>query len=256
MSNIISVVEISSRRSERLKDIVVENMIRPTDIVGCNETMQLFVADRGGGRHVIWRIDLKRGDQMISEFMQTQDYMPWTLSLSRGRRLIVTPWRDQSLLLYDVVDGRLLERIQLPGFMFPHHAIETKRGTFIVCHSGVRRSDEGEWIEDEDHDGVSEVDREGHVIRSFGGRRGKGQHQVNLGYDGHMAIDSVGQVLVADSGNDRILLLSEELKFDRILLHKKRGDFNSRPNRLYYDEQNKRSIVGLNDGDINIYEWK
>ena len=76
-----------------------------------------------------------------------------------------------------------------------------------------------------------------------------------------MAIDSFGRVLVADKGNDRILLLSEELKFDCILLDNKRGDFNDRSPwsetvRLYYDDQNKQLMVGLGDGHINIYEWK
>ena len=126
-----------------------------------------------------------------------------------------------------------------------------------MCHTGGRRSDEGRWIEDEDHDGVSEVDREGHVIRSFGGRRGKGQHQLALEYfGGHIAIDSFGRVLVADWGNDRILLLTEHLEFDRVLLDKERGDFNSRPKRLYYDEQNKQLMIGFGDGGVNIYEWK
>ena len=124
-----------------------------------------------------------------------------------------------------------------------------------MCHTGGRRSDEGRWIEDEDHDGVSEVDREGHVIRSFGGRRGDGQHQLNSPW--HMAIDSVGRVLVADYGNRRILLLSEELKCDRILLDKKRGDFDGGPFRLYYDERNQQLMVGFFDKDIiKIYEWK
>ena len=238
---------MNSGRSERLKDIVVKNMKWPHDIVGCNETMQLFVADRHWSAGVIWRIDLKRDDQMSSAFIQTRDYTPWTLSLSRGR-LIVTPYQRQSLFVYDVVDGRLLERIQLPEFMDPRHAIETKRGTFIVCHTGRRR--------DANHDGVSEVDREGHAIRSFGGRRGEGQHQLNLDDGGHMAIDSFGRVLVADKGNDRIVLLTEHLEFNRILLDKKRGDFNSTPGRLYYDEKIKQLLIGFRDGKVNIYEWK
>ena len=240
-SNIIRVFEINGGRSERLKDIVVENMNVPNDIVGCKETLQLFVADyRAGRRGVIWRIDLKRYDQMSSGFIQTQDYKPWRLSLSRGRRLIVTPFERQPLFVYDVVDGRLLERIQLPGFMWPRHAIETKRGTFIVCHEG------------EDHDEVSEVDREAHVIRSCW----YCQHQLKLYIGGHMAIDLSERVLVADWGNARILLLTEHLEYDRILIDKKRGDFNSKLNRLYYDEQNKQLMIGFDDGEVNIYEWK
>ena len=257
-SNIISVFA-NSRPAEQLKDIVVNDMKEPIDMVGCNETLKLFVSDYD----VIWRIDLKTNDQiqLISDFIKTTENALWTLSLSRGR-LVVTADGAQSFFVYDIFDGQLLERIQLQSFVsHPQHAIRTRRGTFIVCFSAPR-SDDGHWTEDEDedHDQVSEVDGEGHVVRSLRGQRGDaGQHRFTIPW--YLTIDSFGRVLVAEINSElnsgRIVLLTEDLKFDRILLDEKRGDFtSSSPVSPCYCERHKQLAVGLNDGNVNIYEWK
>src|SRR5664279_4871860 len=130
------VVFANNHPFERLEDIVVKGMQEPRDIVACSDTMQLFVSDwlyEG----VIWRVDVKSTDK-VNKFIETE-YTPDTMSVT-SRRLLVTPlYADRWLRVYDVVDGKLLQRVELPSFMNPWHAVETQRGTFIVCHTGQPR---------------------------------------------------------------------------------------------------------------------
>ena len=80
---------------------------------------------------------------------------------------------------------------------------------------------------------MSEVDVHGEVLRSF----------VDVGLPRHLSLDSVGHVLVADSGNNRILLLNSQLQLQRVLV-----DTNSQvklcdPIRLCYNELTSQLYV-------------
>ena len=84
-------------------------------------------------------------------------------------RLIGTPHDGESLFLYSC-DGEELNQIKLPPYMWPTHAVETYRNTFLVSHlNHLNRvcSDE----QQEEHN-VTEVDVIGQVIRAFNGRHG------------------------------------------------------------------------------------
>ena len=236
-------IKVFSRFADELEDIVVENMEYPTDIVGNSETMKLYVADTIGS--TIWRIDLA-ADNHVSEFVDIEDHVSLSLSLSPRYRLCVTSACSKSVFVYDAISGQQLEHVELPSFMWLRNATETRRGTFILCHRG--RDAAGE--DNADHDRVSEVDRVGRVIRSYGDRHGCVQHQLNLQ---HLAMDSFGRVLVADPNFNRIVLLTEELEFNRILLEGKRGDFHGWPVRLSFNEEDEYLVVGMKDGTINVF---
>jgi hypothetical protein len=76
----------------------------------------------------------------------------------------------------------------------------------------------------------------------------------------HLALDSVGRLLVLDCDNCRVVLLAEHLQFIQNLLDKERlGD--SRPMRLSYNKNNNRLAVGLNyKSQVKIFDcnayWK
>ncbi len=89
-----------------------------------------------------------------------------------------------------------------------------------------------------------------------------------LNYPQYLSIDSDDQVFVADTGNDRVILLDSDLKWKCILCPTK--DEEERkirfPWRLCYDEEKKQLIVGgaggiaftkvaANDEDfgVNVY---
>lgn len=221
---------------QQLQDIVVEGLTGPIDIVACSNTAQLFVADWRDDGGVIWRIDVAANT--AGEWLRIP-YKPWTMSLTSGR-LVVRPIGEKALYIYNVADGQLMERIPLPDNMIPQHAVETASGEeFVVCH--IAPTGTG-------NDQVSIVDNEGRVIRGpYGGERGAGQQELNR--PEHVALDSVGRVLVADTYNSRIVLLNAQLQFERILLEQ----LSDQPNRLHYNEQNHELVVGLNDGSVNVY---
>ena len=60
----------------------------------------------------------------------------------------------------------------------------------------------------------------------------------------HLSIDSEGRVLVADSRNNRILLLSSQLELERVIIDKKNSQGKlRRPWRLSYNELTSRLYV-------------
>lgn len=83
------------------------------------------------------------------------------------------------------------------------------------------------------------VDNKGRVAKSFGRSRGWTTQQMNVPY--YMAVDRDGTVFVADSNNMRVILLSSELEYRRILLSERDGI--RFPYRLVLDEANRRLFV-------------
>ena len=143
-----------------------------------------------------------------------------------------------SLLMYDIHSGRRMKYIPLTGDMKKYevcHAIESNRDSFFVSH--------GRWASAT----VSEIDSEGRVIRVFDNKEL---------YCGHLALDSVGRLLVADwnENNDRVVLLDEHLELIRILFDKERLD-GARPTRLSYNKNNNKLAVGLYDeSQVKIFD--
>jgi len=105
--------------------------------------------------------------------------------------------------------------------MDPWHAVESPTGTFIVAHNNTQLD---QWQ-------VSEVNTEGQVLRQFSGS--------SLGWPEHIAIDSQGHILVADSGSRRILLLDAQLALRRVIVE------HQQPWRLCYVEQSGQLLVKL-----------
>ena len=66
---------------------------------------------------------------------------------------------------------------------------------------------------------------------------------TDVSWPDHLSLDSQGRVLVADYGNNRILLLTSQLQLQRVLI-----DTNSQvklrgPERLYYNEHTSQLYV-------------
>lgn len=170
------------------------------------------------------------------------------MSAAKSRRLLVTPAaRRGPLCVYDVANAHLLQSVELPSFMDPLHAVETQRGTFVVCHRGGGKQQQQR---------VSEVDGNGRVIHAYDG----GDSGQDLGEPEYLAVSLSGCLFVADWGNGgRIVLLNEELRFVTVLSDKNEAEvtMNSRPRRLCYAQQTNGGgqllMVGLEDGNINLY---
>ena len=148
--------------------------------------------------------------------------------------------------MYDIFSGDTMKTIPLAGVAEKHyidkdgcmvwvieHAIESNRDSFFVCHghSNFRT--------------VSEIDSEGREIRVFDSKQRL--------YCGHIALDSVGRLLVADWNNKRVVVLNDRLKYERIFNHKKLLD-KAVPVRMNFDINCNTLMVGLIDGKVLIFD--
>ena len=151
--------------------------------------------------------------------------MPLSLSV-QSTRLLVT-LLDASQLMQLDARGDELRRVQLPHYMEPHHAVESPTATFIVSHRNT-----------EQHE-VSEVNAGGEVLRQFSGSR-----LSSLGHAPHVAVDSHGNIFVADRDNRRILLLDAQLKLRRVIIDEHQLKYKQ-PLRLCYTEHTGQLLVGF-----------
>jgi len=80
------------------------------------------------------------------------------------------------------------------------------------------------------------------VLRQFTGSR-----LPSLGHTPHVAVDSHGNVFVADYDNRRILLLDAQLTLRRCIIEGHQLNYN-RPSRLCYREQSGQLLLGYDVG--------
>jgi len=151
-------------------------------------------------------------------------------------RLLVTSRGSNQLTQFDSF-GDELRRIDLPDDMEPFHAVQSPTGTFIVSHFNTPLK--------QCH--VSEVDTGGQVLRQFSGSR-----LLPLGFTRHIAVDSQGNVFVADWETGRILLLDSELVLRRVVIDEHQLD-NYKPLRQCYVEQSGQLLVRL-DRDVAAFD--
>jgi len=229
-----SIIRFDAVTHRRLADITVKDMSRPWDIAACQQTAQLYVADSPvTGPGCVWRVSSDGKDvKRLLPKSPSDTIRPYTLSVTSSR-LLVTSLVDSQLIQFDAV-GDELSRVDLPRDMDPLHAVESPTGTFIVSHENTQQL--------EYH--VSEVDTGGQVLRQF-----SGSHLLPLGYTPHVAVDSQGNIFVADchSGAGHILMLNSELTLRRVI---DEHQLNYKwPRRLCYNEQSGQLLVGFYDSE-------
>lgn len=152
---------------------------------------------------------------------------------------------------------RELRRIALgERFQMPRHVLEAPRSSspgagkeYLVVHG---------WINvpgiDSDHQ-VSRVDVDGRVVRSFG--VGCGATERHLNRPMSVTFDGCDKLFVADSFNDRVLLLngspsdSHDLQLVRPLVTSANG--LTRPRHVCHDRDKKLLYVGKDSGGIDVF---
>jgi len=226
-----SIWRFNATTHQRLTDINVKDLSYPSDIVACEQTSQLYVAE---DENCVRRVSADGAD--IKHWLPKSPddtFKPWTLSVTSAR-LLVTSWVTRQLIQFDAV-GDELRRVQLPDDMEPYHAVESPTGTFIVSlYNGQLKQRQ-----------VAEVNTGGEVPRQFSGSR------LSPLFDTpHMAVDSHGNILVADN---RILLLDAQLSLRRVIIDE--HQLNKAPWRLCYREQSGQLLVGLRgEGGVLVFD--
>jgi len=212
---------------ERLTDINVKDLSWPIDIVACERTSQLYVPD--SDKKCVWRVS-SDGTDIKHWLPKSPDdtFKPFTLSVT-STRLLVTSRDTRQLRQFDA-DGDELRRVQLPDHMAPYHAVESPTGTFIVGLINTQLK-QGQ---------VVEVNTGGEVLRQFSGSR-----LTSLSTD-HVAVDSHGNIFVADDHNRHILLLNKHLSLRRVIIDEHQLNYKM-PWRLCYREDKGQLLVALDE---------
>jgi len=233
-----SIIRFDAVTHRRLAVITVKDMSEPCDIAACQQTAQLYVADRPD---CVWRVSSDGEDvKRLLPKSPSDTISPWTLSVTSSR-LLVTSRNPNQLIQFDTV-GDERSRVDLPRDMRPDHAVESLTGTFIVSHRDTLKQYQ-----------VSEVNTGGQVLRQFSGSR-----LLPLGYTPHVAVDSQGNIFVADCGTDHILMLNSELALRRVIIDEHQLNYKG-PWRLCYNEQSGQLLVGLSSGfgvggDVAVFD--
>jgi len=242
LHDVVFVVRWSSRilrfnatTHQQLTDIVVEELDNPWDIAACEQTSHVYVAD---DVECIWRVSADGAD--INKHCLPKSpyntFKPFTLSVT-STRLLVTSRDTKQLMQFDA-DGNELSRVHLPDYMDPHHAVESPTETFIVGHKNTQLE---QWQ-------VSEVNTGGEVLRQFTGSR-----LPSLGEPRHVAVDSHGNIFVADYCNRRILLLDAHLTLRRVIIEEHQLNYKQ-PHRLCYREQSGQLLVAFYEGGVSVFD--
>ena len=246
------VVYMSQEPYTRLPNIPINGLKYPQDIAAGSSC--LYVSDFGSD--AIWRV--KAADSKVDQWLSGVSAVSVSVTL------------EEKLVLLVVVDGQgsVEERtsswrgeihIYSPGAVketviklsrditAPHCVVMTQRKTFIVGY-GI------EWHE---MNRVCEVDMTGRTLKAFGSAPGGAVGQLNG--PRHVSLDDEERIIVADTRNDRVLLLNKHLMLQRVLVKWPRpqspGDVYG-PQRLHYDSHSGRLLVGLLTGHVDMYQLR
>ena len=226
------IIRFDAVTHRRLADITVEDMTGPWDIAACQQTAQLYVADLFA---CVWRVSSDGED--VERWLPkspSDTIRPRTLSVTSSRLLVTSLGDTNQLIQFDAV-GDELSRVDLRRGMSPLHAVVSLTGTFIVSHSDTQL--EQYQLQ------VSEVNTGGQVLRQFSGSR-----LLPLGFTTHVAVDSQGNIFVADRGAGHILMLNSELTLRRVIIDEHQLNYKE-PFRLCYNEQSGQLLVGFFHSD-------
>ena len=97
----------------------------------------------------------------------------------------------------------------------------------------------------------------GRTLKAFGSAPGGDIGQLNV--PRAVSLDDEERIIVADSINHRVLLLSKQLMLQRVLVKWPRPQSDSDvygPFRLHYDSHSGRLLVGLLSGHVDIYQLR
>ena len=245
------VVYMSQQPYTRLPNISINGLKYPYDIAAGSRC--LYVSDTESV--AIWRV--KAADSKVDQW------------LSGVMALSVSVTSEEKLVLLVVVDlqGSVAERnmtwhgeIQIYSrgavketviklsrdITAPFCVVMTTRKTFIVSYGMI-------WHE---MNRVCEVDMTGRMLKAFGSKPGDGVGQLNAPLG--VSLDDDERIIVADTYNQRLLLLNKQLMLQRVLVtwHPQSLSDVGGPVRLHYDSHSGRLLVGLHNGHLDIYQLR
>jgi len=155
------------------------------------------------------------------------------------------------LVIYHLDTFDEISRIELPKeIVEPQHAVITAAETILVAHG--QRNDVSHRVTELSGDGKN-------VIRSYGDST-SGSNVGQLSWPAHLCLGvDDGRVILADCDNSRLLMLTAQLRLERLLVSKDEVEgqlgirFNT-PRRLCYMRESGILLVGLDYGYVDLYD--
>jgi len=241
------VVYMSQQPYTRLPNISINGLKNPYDIAAGSSC--LYVSDEGS--EAIWRV--KAADSKVDQWLS--GLVAASVSVTSEEKLVLMvvvdiqgseeerTWNHGGEIQIYSADAVRETVIKLsPDITTPHCVVMTTRKTFIVSY--------GYWWHEMNR--VCEVDMTGRMLKAFGSSPGEGVGQLNGPY--YVSLDDEERIIVADSHNNRVLLLTKQLMLQRVLVTWPVSDDAEGPFSLHYDRQSGQLLVGLGRGHVDIYK--
>lgn len=219
------------------KLILLHWVIEPMGMVASPASDYLYVAD--SGNDCIWMI-LRNGTSFYkTKWISDIDVKLQSLSKD-GSKILATDKNFLEFKLYSTELGIMSYSFELPENIYPtQHAVETSMGDFVFGY-GWRKSDSK---------GICRVGRDGYILQCY---KPKNESQ-ELNYPIHLSLTSDDQVIVADTLNDRILLLNSDLSWNRVVLTGDDDNGLIKPKILSYENEKKLLLVANFEGNVHLY---
>ena len=211
------------------------NMYAVSDIASCTRNNCLYLCGNRGLCRIGWNSEAT--NWMVNGMLRS-------LSVAPATSHVVATWTTSHIIKEYAPSGCLVREIhiELEPTANLLHAVLLASGQFLVSHKG-----------DHEH-AICLTGDDGIVAQKFSTPPGWDVGRMN--FPAHVVVDKQGFVLVADSNNHRILLLSPSLAYVRVLIS---SLGNRRPSRLHLDEVHGRLYVGYHlgaGGRVSVYEVK
>jgi len=197
-------------------------------LAACASNKCLYASDRSNDH--VHRVELT-GSNAVTKW--TVGPGPYGLTVNNARNVVVVI-RDERKLQEFTTHGTLLQTIQLqPDIKYPRGVAELTSGQFVISHGGALHR-------------VCLLDVKGAVFRSYGSTLGSDPTKMNCPIG--LALDKHGNILVADSDNNRLLVLDRSLTSAHEMSVSVDGGLSD-PYSLWYDKSRGRLYVGELGGE-------
>lgn len=224
----------------------VNGLQDPQDIVADRVTNHLlYIADE----KCVWRVNAKSRDG-IEKLCKTE-YAPRSLSMNSERLLVIC---SEAMYIYRVGDrtaSTTPKTISMSDVNI-HHAVETKRGTYVLCASGLF-TPANRMFSNTTLCKIIEVNGDGEKIRTY-----YGDFKINEIV--HLALHSDGRVIVAD--HRRVAMLDADwdpATTTHQVLVDRQLPFQIKEHRpiktCFVDRERGLLVVGLCEEGVKLYRW-
>jgi len=233
----VFVVRYNSQQNIEVYDAKTFTLQRHVTVLGLGPSYGLVVCPYN---NCLYASDWNNDRVHRADLLGSNAVMKWSvarcpvgLSVNNEHNLLVVS-RDERKLQIFTTHGTLLQNIQLQADIESlRRVVQLPTGQFLVSHTGVSIH------------GVCLVGVDGAVVRSYGGQKGSELTQMNEPRG--LAVDREGRVLVADSDNNRLLVIDESMSSAHEMSVSVDGGLQD-PFSLWYDQSRRRLYIGEGSG--------